>query len=106
VLDILVQRRRDKQAAKKFFRKLLKGLTYVPQTRTNPPASGGDAYRDSSRQGTRSGFSPPMGRLRHTFARDGIGFLPPTTVKRCGNDSIPGRTSRPSPPPPKNQGRR
>src|SRR5262245_47604197 len=30
-LDILVQRRRDKQAAKKFFRKLLKGLTYVPR---------------------------------------------------------------------------
>ena len=29
VLDILVQRRRNKQAAKKFFRKLLKGLTYV-----------------------------------------------------------------------------
>jgi len=31
VLDILVQRRRDKQAAKKFFRKLLKGLRYVPR---------------------------------------------------------------------------
>jgi putative transposase len=31
VLDILVQRRRDKQAAKKFFRKLLKDLTYVPR---------------------------------------------------------------------------
>jgi putative transposase len=31
VLDILVQRRRDKTAAKKFFRKLLKGLTYVPR---------------------------------------------------------------------------
>jgi putative transposase len=31
VLDILVQRRRDKQAAKTFFRKLLKGLTYVPR---------------------------------------------------------------------------
>ena len=29
VLDIVVQRRRDKQAAKKFFRKLLKGLSYV-----------------------------------------------------------------------------
>jgi putative transposase len=29
VLDILVQSRRDKQAAKKFFRKLLKGLRYV-----------------------------------------------------------------------------
>jgi len=31
VLDILVQRRRDKRAAKKFFRKLLKGLRYVPR---------------------------------------------------------------------------
>ncbi len=31
VLDILVQSRRDKKAAKKFFRKLLKGLQYVPQ---------------------------------------------------------------------------
>ena len=31
VLDILVQRRRDKQAAKKFFRKLLKGCHYIPR---------------------------------------------------------------------------
>ena len=31
VLDILVQRRRNKHAAKKFFRKLLKGLRYVPR---------------------------------------------------------------------------
>jgi putative transposase len=31
ILDILVQRRRDKTAAKKFFRKLLKGLSYVPR---------------------------------------------------------------------------
>jgi putative transposase len=31
VLDILAQRRRDKRAAKKFFRKLLKGLKYVPR---------------------------------------------------------------------------
>ncbi|GHO51297.1 hypothetical protein KSX_94600 [Ktedonospora formicarum] len=31
VLDILVQGRRDKQAAKKFFRKLLKRLQYVPR---------------------------------------------------------------------------
>jgi putative transposase len=31
VLDILVQRRRDKIAAKKFFRKLLKGCQYVPR---------------------------------------------------------------------------
>jgi putative transposase len=31
VLDILVQSRRNKAAAKKFFRKLLKGLGYVPR---------------------------------------------------------------------------
>src|SRR5437879_10280257 len=31
VLDILVQSRRNKQAAKRFFRKLLKGLEYVPR---------------------------------------------------------------------------
>jgi putative transposase len=31
VLDILVQSRRNQRAAKKFFRKLLKGLQYVPR---------------------------------------------------------------------------
>ena len=31
MLDILVQSRRDKKAAKKFLRKLLKGLRYVPR---------------------------------------------------------------------------
>jgi len=31
VLDILVQTKRDKTAAKKFFRKLMKGLRYVPR---------------------------------------------------------------------------
>ena len=31
VLDILVQRRRNKKAAKKFFKKLLNGLQYVPR---------------------------------------------------------------------------
>ncbi len=31
VLDIMVQSRRDKKAAKRFFRKLLKGLRYVPR---------------------------------------------------------------------------
>ncbi len=34
VLDILVQSRRNKAAAKKFFRKLLKGCTYVPRVGT------------------------------------------------------------------------
>ncbi len=30
-LDVLVQRRRNRQAAKRFFRKLLKGLRYAPR---------------------------------------------------------------------------
>ena len=46
-LDILVQRRRDKHAAKKFFRKLLKGLTYVPRVIiTDKLASYGAAKRE------------------------------------------------------------
>ena len=47
VLDILVQRRRDKQAAKKFFRRLLKRLAYVPRVViTDKLASDDAAKRD------------------------------------------------------------
>ena len=47
ILDILVQRRRDRKAAKKFFRKLLKGLTSVPRVLiTDKLASYGAAKRE------------------------------------------------------------
>jgi putative transposase len=47
VLDILVQRRRNKAAAKKFFRKLLKGCRYVPRVIiTDKLASYGAAKRE------------------------------------------------------------
>ncbi len=47
VLDILVQRRRNNAAAKKFFRKLLKGLRYTPRVLiTDRLASYGAARRD------------------------------------------------------------
>jgi putative transposase len=47
VLDILVQGRRDKHAAKKFFRKLLKGCQYVPRVIiTDKLKSYGAAQRD------------------------------------------------------------
>ncbi len=47
VLDILVQARRDKRAATKFLRKLLKGLAYVPRVViTDKLASYGAAPRD------------------------------------------------------------
>ena len=48
MLDILVQSRRNKHAAKKFFRKLLKGLTYVPRVIiTDKLKSYGAAKRES-----------------------------------------------------------
>src|ERR687884_1868479 len=47
ILDILVQRRRDKTAAKQFFRKLLKTCTYVPRVIiTDKLASYGAAKRE------------------------------------------------------------
>jgi putative transposase len=47
LLDILVQSRRNKKAAKKFFRKLLKGLTYGPRVIiTDKLKSYGAAKRD------------------------------------------------------------
>ena len=47
VLDILVQPRRDQKAAKKFFRKLLKGCQYVPRVIvTDKLASYGAAKRE------------------------------------------------------------
>jgi putative transposase len=47
VLDILVQSRRNKQAAKRFFRKLLKELQYVPRVIiTDKLKSYGAAKRD------------------------------------------------------------
>jgi len=47
VLDILVQSRRSKAAAKQFFRRLLKGLQYVPRVLiTDKRASYGAAKRE------------------------------------------------------------
>ncbi len=46
-LDVLVQSRRNAKAAKKFFRKLLKGLQYVPRVLlTDKLASYGTAHRE------------------------------------------------------------
>ena len=38
VLDVLVQSRRNAKAAKRFFRKLLKGLQYVPRVLVTEPS--------------------------------------------------------------------
>jgi hypothetical protein len=58
--DILVQCRRDKAAAKKFFRKLLKGWQYVPRVIVTDKLK---SYGASKRGVLKSGavFSRPMG---------------------------------------------
>jgi putative transposase len=56
VLDILVQSRRNKKAAKKFFRKLLKGLTYVPRVVITRQVE--ELRRGQARDSTRDGASP------------------------------------------------
>jgi putative transposase len=62
VLDILLQQRRDKAAAKKFFRKLLKGLTYLPWVIiTDQLKSSGAATRESL---------PSMKHRQHRYLDD------------------------------------
>jgi hypothetical protein len=58
----------------------------VWRTPINPPSSGSDVCRGSSRPDTHSGSSLPMVQLRNTSARDDIGWLPLTTVKKCSPD--------------------
>src|SRR5690349_19868919 len=50
VLDVLVQSRRDTKAAKRFFRKLLKGLQYVPRVIVTDKLK---SYAAAKRQGFR-----------------------------------------------------
>jgi putative transposase len=51
VLDMLVQHRRNQQAAKKFFRKLLKGLTYVPRVLITDQRTSDGAAKQAMRPG-------------------------------------------------------
>ncbi|GHO63457.1 hypothetical protein KSC_023490 [Ktedonobacter sp. SOSP1-52] len=70
VLDILVQSRRKKQAAKRFFRKLLKGLQYVPRVIiTDKLKSYGAAKRE---------ILPGVEHRQHKGLKQSSGKLPPT----------------------------
>jgi hypothetical protein len=133
-LDMLVQSRWSKHAATKFFRKLLKGFTYVPRvTITDQWKSSGAAMRDllpggehrqhhylnnrgeNSHQPTRQrerrmqGFQSPGHAQRFLAAYGPMAqhFRPPHTMAKCRKDSSPGRTSRASQPRPngRDQGR-
>ncbi len=74
VLDILVQSRRNKQAAKKFFRKLLKGCQYVPRVLITDKlgsygaASGGE-FPSAHASARANHASIQVRRPRTTFSR-------------------------------------
>src|SRR5262249_36692172 len=72
VLDILVQSRRNKHAAKKFFRKLLKGLQYVPRVIITDKLKNCGA----AKRGNLPGVDPRQRRYRN---------------KRCENSHRPTR---------------
>src|SRR5215475_8158693 len=98
VLDILVQSQRNKHAAKKFFRKVLKGLQYVPRVViTDKLKSYGAAKheilpdREANPPGRRSVFCRRMAPWPDTSARDGICCPRLYPVQRCGGDSRVGR---------------
>src|SRR4029450_7168225 len=74
VLDILVQKRRNKQAAKKFFRKLLKGLLYVPRVIiTDTLKSYGAAKRE---------ILPGVEHRQHRYLNNRAGNEPQPTRER------------------------
>jgi len=88
VLDILVQSRRNTQAAKRFFRKLLKGLTYVPRVIIPDKLK---SYSAAKREILRD-FCPRMAPLPNTSDPDGICCPRLHTVKRGGSASRVGLT--------------
>ena len=79
VLDILVQSQRDKKAAKKFFRKLLKGLRYIPHVVITDKLKSYSAAHDEvlpsiehcqqKYQNNRAENSPQPTRLRERLMR-------------------------------------
>lgn len=87
VLDILVQRRRNKQAAKKFFCKLLKGLT---------------TYRGSSFSTNSRAMEPPNAKFfqESNIASTGIsttGRRTPTSPRADGSGACSGSNHRATP---------
>ena len=81
VLDILVQPRRNALAAKKFFRKLLKGLQYVPRVIVTDGLS---SYRVAHRELMPSVAAPPV-EVSEQSSRE----LPSTDpATRAGDETV------------------
>jgi putative transposase len=68
VLDILVQRRRDKRAAKQLLRTLLKGLSYVPRVIVTDKLKSSGAAKRELRPGVGPSPAPESQQSRRDFA--------------------------------------
>jgi putative transposase len=91
VLDILVQSRRNAVAAKRFFRKLLKGLRYVPRVIvTDKLASYQVAHRELVPSVTHR-RSKYLNRA-HRFAVPAL--VCPRVIQSCCASGLPSRSPR------------
>src|SRR6476646_2707534 len=80
VLDILVQPRRDAKAAKKFFRRLLKGLRYVPRVLvTDKLTSYGAAHRV---------VMPPVAHRRSKYLNSRRELPSAHSATRAGDETL------------------
>ena len=87
VLDILVQRQRNKKTAKKFFRKLLKSLRYAPRVIITDKLRG---YRAAKRE-----ILPSVEHRQHRYLNNRAENS--TNRRASGNDACSG-SSRPDTP--------
>src|SRR5277367_1781364 len=96
VLDVLVQSHRNAVAAKRFFRKLLKGLRYVPRVLvTDKLASyswAASAARISSASASHRRFEPSTSVNRKVTSP--VGGTPVATRRGCHTKPCSGRYSR------------
>ena len=91
VLDILVQPRRDAKAAKRFFRRLLKGLPYVPRVIvTDKLRSYGVAQRQAASKCRTSTKPIPEQSRRELTSSDTPSRAPDATIQiaRAGQDFL------------------
>ena len=76
MLDILVQTRRNKQVAKKFFRKLLKGSQYAPRTII------------TDELGSYTAISAEILQRSHTYRTNDQTIGQRICISPCGNGSV------------------
>jgi transposase-like protein len=93
ILDILVQRRRNTAVTKKFFRQLLKGLTYVPRVMVTDKLKSYEAAKRELLPGVEHRQHPYLNnRAENSISQRA------SVSGRCGGLKLLGRPNASSPP--------